>query len=93
MFGHEFGSARSESDPDPLKRLEFICFRELARGSLLQVSWIHVDRQVLLTTQTTVRTKNSRIGIVRHNDTFVLVIDKATLDDVGYYACRVRRMD
>lgn len=54
-----------------------------------QVSWIHVDRQLLLSTQTSVRTRNPRVRIARENDTFVLVIDQATLDDVGYYACRV----
>ena len=53
------------------------------------MSWVHVDKQLLLTTQATVKTTNPRISIRRQNDTFVLVIDKATLEDVGYYACRV----
>lgn len=56
---------------------------------LSQVSWIHVDKQLLLTTQDVVRTTNPRIRIKRQNDTFMLMIDKVILQDVGFYACRV----
>ena len=52
-----------------------------------------MDKQLLLTNQETIKTTNPRISILRQNNAFVLVIDKATLDDVGYYACRVSDAD
>ena len=56
-----------------------------------KVSWIHVDKQLLLTTQEAVRTSSHRIRVRRENNTFTLIIENVGLDDVGYYACRVRK--
>ena len=56
---------------------------------MIQVSWIHVDKQLVLSKQEILRTNNPRIRVRRENSTFVLIIEKATLEDIGYYACKV----
>jgi hypothetical protein len=56
---------------------------------MTKVSWIHVDKQLLLTTQEAVRTLSPRIRVLRENNTFILIIENVSLEDVGYYACRV----
>lgn len=48
-----------------------------------------MDKQLLLTKQQQVRTDNERIHVRRENNTFILMITNASLEDIGYYACRV----
>lgn len=54
-----------------------------------QVSWIHVDKQSLLTSQEHVITSNSRIKVHHEAGTWTLIINKVSLEDRGYYMCQI----
>ena len=62
--------------------------RVKSRGSH-EVSWYHIDKQLLLTVEDKVKTSNPRIKVVRNGTTYTLFIDSITLEDAGYYACRI----
>lgn len=54
-----------------------------------QVSWIHVDKQSLLTVQEHVITANPRIKVQQADGTWTLIINKVSLEDRGYYMCQI----
>lgn len=54
-----------------------------------EVSWYHIDKQLLLTIDGKTKSSNKRINIRNRGNSYTLFLEAVTLDDAGYYACRV----
>lgn len=59
-------------------------------SSILQVAWIHIDRQMILTIHRHVISRIPRYSITYDNaNTWLLHVSQAQQDDRGYYMCQV----
>lgn len=84
----------SASDSDWFVLLHFSPY--FANGFLtfsLQVAWIHIDRQMILTIHRHVISKIPRYSITYDNaNTWQLHVNQAQQDDRGYYMCQVSKL-
>lgn len=55
----------------------------------LQVAWIHIDRQMILTIHRHVISRIPRYSITYTDNTWLLHVNQAHQDDRGYYMCQV----
>lgn len=55
----------------------------------LQVAWIHIDRQMILTIHRHVISRIPRYSITYADNTWLLHVNQAHQDDRGYYMCQV----
>lgn len=62
---------------------------DFRKFSILQVAWIHIDRQMILTIHRHVISRIPRYSITYTDNTWLLHVNQAHQDDRGYYMCQV----
>ncbi|KAG8294313.1 hypothetical protein J6590_105812, partial [Homalodisca vitripennis] len=55
----------------------------------LQVAWIHIDRQMILTIHRHVISRVPRFSVSHSQNTWLLHVTGAQQEDRGYYMCQV----